>query len=249
MPSYTAGDRARTPESPMPLAAPHAREPTAIPAAEAAASRGPPRTAEPTTRTSSGPGVSDRTAASTTNPQRPSMPRRRRGRPAGSGPEGDRRGARVRRAPRCPDAGGGGERSAGSGGGGRGPADRRRLGDGDVRPADAELGERVLEALVQQHEPIDQPPDVLQRGRDGERSLHEEPEEAVEVAALVVLAHLRLARLVADPAEERPGDPAVQGDRRPGVGADRVVDLVGGHPRGGGPAVGRRRRADDQPDR
>src|SRR4051794_27583274 len=84
MPSYAAGARDRTPARPMPLAAPHAREPTAIPAADAAPSRGPPRTALPITRTSSGPGESDSTAASSTNPQRPSMPGRRRVRRAGS---------------------------------------------------------------------------------------------------------------------------------------------------------------------
>src|SRR4051794_24629159 len=74
MPSYTAGDRVRTPARPTPLTAPQAREPTAIPAAAAAPSRGPPRTALPTTRTSSGPGVSDSSAARSTKPQRLSMP-------------------------------------------------------------------------------------------------------------------------------------------------------------------------------
>jgi hypothetical protein len=129
------------------------------------------------------------------------------------------------------------------------PPDRRRLAQRDVRRSDPELGEPVLEAVVQQHEALHQPPHVLQRRGDGERPLHEEPEEAVEVAALVVLAPLRLRRHVSDRGEEPRGDPAVQDDRRPRVGTDGVVDLVGGHPRRRRPAVRRPRRADDEPDR
>src|SRR3954462_7316172 len=180
----------------MPLAAPQASEPTAIPAADAAPSRGPPRTALPTTRTSSGPGVSDRTAASSANPQRPSMPGRRLPRPAGSRAGDPDRTARVRRGRRCPVAGGGGGGSGGPDGnrgpGGRrnGPPGRRGLAQRDVRLLDAQLGERVLEALVEQDETLDQAADVLQRRADGERPLHEEPEEAVQVAPVVVLAQL-----------------------------------------------------------
>jgi hypothetical protein len=131
---------------------------------------------------------------------------------------------------------------AGSEAGGNDPAAR-------CATADAQLGQRVLEAVVQQHEPLDEPADVLQRGRDGVRPLHEEPEEAVEVAAVVVLAQLRLARGVPDRGQEQRGDPAVQRHRRPREGGDRVVDLVGGHARARRPAVGGRRRGDDQPDR
>src|SRR5215218_8388524 len=79
MPSYIAVDRETTAAAPVAAAPPQTSDPAPTPRAAAAPDRGPPRVAELSTRTSSGPGVSVRAADRSTNPARPSTTASSRG--------------------------------------------------------------------------------------------------------------------------------------------------------------------------